>query len=72
MGVVVRVWRLADTPCAVTAFSSFKMGAYKKTPGIHASLLRAVDQDLYLQLAEVVLFIYWISRFIFIAFTIAG
>lgn len=38
---------------AVTAFSSFKMGAYKKTPGIHASLLRAVDQDLYLQLAEV-------------------
>lgn len=38
---------------AVTAFSSFKMDAYKKTPGIHQSLLRAVDQDLYLQLSEV-------------------
>lgn len=38
---------------AVTAFSSFKMDAYNKTHGIHSCLLRAVDQDLYLQLSEV-------------------
>ena len=36
----------------VNHFASFKMSFYKRTTGIHKNLLRAVDQDLYLQLSE--------------------
>lgn len=36
----------------VTAFSTFKMSFYKMNVGIDAFFLRAVDQDLYLKMAE--------------------
>lgn len=36
----------------VTAFSAFQMKAYRKTSGINENMIRAVDQDLYLKLAE--------------------
>ncbi|MCD6017980.1 MAG: hypothetical protein K0S53_1101 [Bacteroidetes bacterium] len=36
----------------ITAFAVFKADAYKKTAGIDAYMLRAVDQDLYLKLCE--------------------
>lgn len=37
---------------AVTAFASFKRDFYNKSIGIDATLKRAVDQDLYLKMAE--------------------
>jgi glycosyltransferase involved in cell wall biosynthesis len=36
----------------VTAFSSFKKSFYNKSVGLDASILRAVDQDLYLKMSE--------------------
>lgn len=36
----------------VNHFASFKISFYKRTEGINSSLLRAVDQDLYLKLSE--------------------
>jgi glycosyltransferase involved in cell wall biosynthesis len=37
----------------VSQFATFKLRSYRKTTGIDASFLRAVDQDLYLKLEEV-------------------
>lgn len=44
--------RFINLNASVTAFSTFKMISYKETPGIDSTLLRAVDQDLYLKLSE--------------------
>ncbi len=44
--------RFINMDGAVNHFAAFKLSFYKRTQGIHASLLRAVDQDLYLQLSE--------------------
>lgn len=46
---------------SVTAFSTFKMISYKRTIGIDPTLIRAVDQDLYLKLSEVGAF-YFIDK----------
>lgn len=38
---------------AISAFASFKKSVYEKTTGINKSLMRAIDQDLYLKLYDI-------------------
>jgi glycosyltransferase involved in cell wall biosynthesis len=56
--------RFTNLEGCVNHFATYKINFYKKTAGIDATLLRAVDQDLYLRLSEIGEF-YFIDKFLY-------